>query len=123
MKLNLPILRFLIPLLPAVFLPLPGVAWAQTADEIMAKVAENQTRAEEARAGFVYRQDVLVRMKRSDGKLAREEDREYTVTPEAHGIKREMVHFAGKYGVNGQEVAYSEPIDHHAGPHEGGGID
>jgi hypothetical protein len=116
MKPNLPVLRFFILLLPA-------LACAQTADEIMAKVAENQTRAEDARAGFVYRQDVLVRMKRSDGKLAREEDREYTVTPEANGVKREMVHFAGKYEVDGKEVAYSEPIEHHVGPHEGGGID
>jgi hypothetical protein len=116
MKPNLPVLRFAILLLPA-------LAGAQTADEIMAKVAENQTRAEGARAGFVYRQDVLVRMKRNDGKLAREEDREYTVTPEASGVKREMVHFAGKYGVDGKEVAYSEPIEHHVGPHEGGGID
>ncbi len=116
MKLRLSILRMFILLVPA-------LACAQTADEIMAKVAESQTRAEEARAGFVYRQDVLVRMKRSDGKLAREEDREFTVTPEAHGVKREMVHFAGKYGVGGKEVAYSEPIDHHVGPREGGGID
>jgi hypothetical protein len=66
---------------------------------------------------------VLVRMKRADGKLAREEDREYTVTPDATGVKREMVHFAGKYGADGTEITYSEPIEHHVGPHEGGGID
>jgi hypothetical protein len=92
---------------------LPALAWAQTADEIMAKVAENQTRAEAARAGFVYRQNVLVRLKRADGKLAREEDREYTVTPEPDGVKREMVHFAGKYGVGGKEIPFSEPGEHY----------
>jgi hypothetical protein len=72
-------------------------------------VAENQTRAEAARAGFVYRQDVLVRLQRSDGKLAREEDREYTVTPEPDGVKREMVHFTGKYGLKGKEFPITEP--------------
>jgi hypothetical protein len=40
---------------------LPALVRAQSADEIMARVAENQTRAETARASFVYRQDVLVR--------------------------------------------------------------
>ncbi len=75
----------------------------------MAKVAENQTRAEAARAGFVYRQQVLVRLQRSDGKLAREEDREYSVTPQPVGVKREMVHFTGKYGLNGKEIPFAEP--------------
>lgn len=88
---------------------LPALLRAQTADAIMSRVAENQTRAEVARAGFVYRQDVLVRLLRSDGKLAREEDREYTVTPEPDGVQREMVHFTGKYGVNGREIAFAEP--------------
>jgi len=92
---------------------LPSLVCAQTAGEIMAKVAENQTRAEAARAGFVYRQDVLVRLQRSDGKLAREEDREYTVTPKPDGVKREMVHFAGKYGVNGKEFPIAEPGQHY----------
>ena len=41
---------------------LPALLRAQTADAIMSRVAENQTRAEVARAGFVYRQDVLVRL-------------------------------------------------------------
>jgi len=88
---------------------LPVFACAQTADEIMVKVAENQTRAEAARAGFVYRQNVLVRMKRANGKLAREEDREYSVTPEPDGVKREMTHFSGKYGVGGKEFPISDP--------------
>jgi hypothetical protein len=92
---------------------LPALACAQTAEEIMIKVAENQTRAESARAGFIYRQDVLVRLKRTDGKLAREEDREYTVTPEPDGVRREMVHFAGKYGLDGKEIAFSEPGEHY----------
>ena len=75
----------------------------------MANVAASQSRAEAARASFVYRQRVLVRLQRADGKLAREEDRDYIVTPDADGSKRELVHFAGKYGVNGKERAISAP--------------
>jgi hypothetical protein len=54
---------------------------------------------------------VLVRLKRADGKLASspEEDREYSVAPEPAGVKREMVHFAGKYGVGDKEFPISEP--------------
>lgn len=87
----------------------PALACAQTADEIMARVAENQTRAEAARAGFIYSQSVLVRLKRTGGKLAREEDRQYSVAPEPNGVRREMVHFSGKYGVGDQEFPISEP--------------
>ncbi len=56
---------------------------------------------------------MLVRLKRSDGKLAREEDREYTVTPQPDGVNREMVHFAGKYGVDGKEFPISQPGEHY----------
>lgn len=91
----------------------PALVRAQSADEIMARVAENQTRTEAARASFVYQQDVLVRLQRSNGKLAREEDREYTVTPEPDGIKREMMHFAGKYGVDGKEFPITAPGQHY----------
>jgi hypothetical protein len=88
-------------------------AFGQTADEIMSKVAENQARSENARSAWVYKQDVLVRLLRSGGKLAREEDREYTVTPGADGVDREMVHFTGKYVDHGKEVPVTKPGEEH----------
>ncbi|HVW09690.1 MAG TPA: hypothetical protein VHC90_13970 [Bryobacteraceae bacterium] len=88
-------------------------ASAQTAGEIMFRVAENQTRSEAARSAWVYRQDVLVRLLRSGGKLAREEDRQYIVTPSADGFDRDMVRFAGKYSDRGQEFAVSKPGEEH----------
>lgn len=99
---------------PAIFsLFLCFAAFGQTADEIMAKVAENQTRSEDARSAWVYRQDVLVRLLRSGGKLAREEDRQYTVTPSANGVEREMARFSGKYVDHGKEIAISKPGEEH----------
>jgi hypothetical protein len=98
---------------PAMLLLIPFLISAQTAQQIMAKVAENQDRAEAARTSYVYQQKILVRMLRSNGKLAREEDREYTVAPGPSGITREMVHFSGKYGVDGKEFPITEPGQHY----------
>jgi hypothetical protein len=92
-------------------LALPGLS--QTADEIMAKVAENQAQSESVRANWVYHQDVLVRLLRSGGKLAREEERQYTVTPTADGVQRDMTSFKGKYMDHGKEVPVSKPGEEH----------
>lgn len=74
----------------------------QSAEEIMAKVAENQQRAVELRSAFVYRQNVLVRMKRGNGRLAREEQGNYVVTPTPQGFRRTLESFAGKYERDGK---------------------
>ena len=83
---------------------------AESADEIMAKVAENQERAHEARSRFVYKQEILGRLMRgSGGKLSREERREYTVTPEAGGQNKELTRFEGKYEKGGKTYPYDKP--------------
>jgi hypothetical protein len=92
---------------------IPFLVSAQTAQEIMAKIAENQDRAEAARASYVYQQEIRVRLIRTNGKLGREEDREYTVTPGPNGVERELAHFSGKYGVDGREYPISEPGQHY----------
>jgi hypothetical protein len=82
----------------------------ESADEIMAKVAENQERAHEARSRFVYKQDIVGRLIRgSGGKLSREERREYTVTPEAKGQNKELTRFEGKYEKGGKLYPYDKP--------------
>jgi hypothetical protein len=80
-----------------------------SADQIMARVAANQDRADQARTGFVYHQDVLIRLNRANGKLAREEYSEYNVTPTADGTKKERSLFRGKYMDHGKEVAFDKP--------------
>ena len=81
----------------------------EPADIIMAKVAVNQARAQEARSAFVYHQSMLIRFKRGNGKLAREEEREYVVTPTEKGFKKDLKHFVGKYEKGGQLIAYDKP--------------
>jgi hypothetical protein len=81
----------------------------QSAEEIMAKVAENQQRAVELRSAYVYRQNVLVRMKRGNGRLAREEVGDYVVTPTPKGFRRTLERFAGKYEKDGKYFEYSKP--------------
>jgi hypothetical protein len=96
-------------MIPLSLMLLFAQAAPQTADSIMARVAENQTRAEEARTAVIYHQNVLIRLKRSNGKLAREECTDYTVTPTPDGIKKEQTKFEGKYVDGGKTVAFTQP--------------
>jgi hypothetical protein len=80
-----------------------------TVDEIMARVAENQARAQEMRRAYVYNQKVLARFHRTNGKLAREEKLEYVVTPTASGVEKKLAHFEGKYERHGKTLTYNEP--------------
>ncbi len=84
---------------------------AQSPDvsEIMAQVAGNQDRAESLRTAFVYNQNLLLRFKRGDGRIAREEIREYLVTPTAKGTNKTLTRFEGRYEKSGKLIPYSEP--------------
>jgi hypothetical protein len=84
-----------------------------TPEEIMCRVAENQERAEEARKAYVYDMNVFVRMKRANGKLAREESRDYVVAPDEKGAKRKLVKLAGKILDGGREITYTTPRYEH----------
>jgi len=78
-------------------------------NEIMARVAHNQTRSQEARREYTYHQNQLLRLNHGGGKIAREERREYDVTPQAQGFHKELAHFEGKYESKGQYVPYDKP--------------
>ena len=80
------------------------------AGEIMARVAANQDRAAAARSRYVYSQKVRARMIRTNGKLAREEFRTYTVTPAAAGkSEKKLAEFRGTYESKGKLHEYQEP--------------
>jgi hypothetical protein len=81
----------------------------ETAASIMAKVAVNQDRAERLRSEFVYRQTVLIRMRRGNHKLAREERSEFTVTPSPQGFDKMLASFAGRYEQKGSLFNYDHP--------------
>jgi hypothetical protein len=76
---------------------LPAGDDALTAAAIMAKVAENQDRAEKLRNDYVYQQHIRVVTRKTNGKLAREETTDYLVAPTPDGIKKEMKHLDGRY--------------------------
>lgn len=87
----------------------PPALGQQTAGAIMQRVARNQDRAEELRSSFIYEQTVRVRLLRGGGKLAREEQREYTVTPTPGGFERQLTAFSGRYRRGRKLIDYSEP--------------
>ena len=94
----------LVPLLPGQTL---------TADDIMCRVAENQERAETARTTYVYDMNVFVRLKRANGKLAREESRDYTVVPTEQGARRKLLKVEGKILDGNKEIPYTTPRFEH----------
>jgi len=79
--------------------------------EIMARVAANQDRGQQARAEYVYQQRIHVASLRTNGKLAREETTDYLVTPTPDGTKKELKHIEGRYWHKGKYLEFhSEPV-------------
>jgi len=92
-----------------------GLGWADAqpqppdVSEIMKRVGANQAATQEARGSYVYLQKQVLRMRRGSGALAREERREYVVTPVAHSFKKELAKFEGRYEYHGKYVPYYRP--------------
>ncbi|MBY0505146.1 MAG: hypothetical protein K2X03_14635 [Bryobacteraceae bacterium] len=81
-----------------------------TADEIMQRVIENQTRAQEARKNWVYTQEIFARSTQRNKTLMREETRTFRVLPNEKGNKRESLSVAGQRRVKGKLVTYDKAI-------------
>jgi hypothetical protein len=88
-----------------------GCAAAQTPDieEIMRRVALNQAKSQELRTNYVYHQKQTLKMIRGTKKVAREEHREYSITPKFRGIDRELVSFQGRYEHKGKYHDFDKP--------------
>jgi len=76
---------------------------------IMVKVAANQQAARDARQNYVYRQEQSIRMRRANGKVARELHADYVVTPGKDSADKQLAKFEGKYESKGKYVAYDQP--------------
>jgi hypothetical protein len=94
--------------LPFLILTPPLPLTTPTAEEIMCRVAENQQRAEVARNKFVYDMNVFVRLQRANGKAAREENRDYVVTPTPKGARRKLMKLEGKIFEGKREILYTK---------------
>lgn len=87
----------------------------ESAETIMSKVAQNQDRAQEMRSAFVYKQNLMIRFKRGNGKVCREELREFAVAPTAKETEKTLTRFLGKYLKDGKLVEYTESGFHYKG--------
>jgi hypothetical protein len=98
-------------------LAVTGLTHAQEPDidAIMSRVGINQAKAQDLRDLYVYNQKQLLRFVRANGKIAREERREYVVTPKLRRSKKQLVHFEGKYEEHGKFYAFYEPHFEHKG--------
>ena len=91
------------------FWPSPATTGKPTVEQIMERVAANQDRAEESRREFIYRQKIIIRLTRGNGKLAREELHELQVTPTPEKTEKTLLHFLGKVEKDGKVVEYTDP--------------
>lgn len=82
-----------------------------SAQEIMARVATNQARAQQQRGEYIYRQRIHVVTRRTNGKLMREETTDYLVTPAPTGTKKELKTITGRYWHKGSYIEFhGEPV-------------
>jgi hypothetical protein len=88
-----------------------------SADEIMAKVAENQDRAVKERASYVYEQKIHVASRRTNGKLLAEVTSVYAVAPSDKGVTRQVKSFVGRSLKKGKYIEYpaQEEMEHAGG--------
>jgi hypothetical protein len=77
--------------------------------EIMSRVASNQAKSQDQRKEWIYTQKQVLRMVRGNGKVAREERREYAITPKKGHIRKQLVNFEGKYESHGKYTSYDRP--------------
>ena len=82
-----------------------------TADRIMARVAENQDKAEKLRSEYIYEQRVRIVLHKPHGKLTREETANYHVTPSAEASEKKLEKLTGRYLAKGKYLDFEgEPV-------------
>lgn len=89
-----------------------GVLTAQTnppltADQIMQRVGANQDRSEELRCHYVYKQNIHIATRKTNGKLMQEEMAEYLVAPNADAFTKKLTGLTGKYWQKDHYLDYS----------------
>jgi hypothetical protein len=78
-------------------------------DDIMRRVALNQAKSQDLRTSYLYRQRQVLKAVRGNGKVAREEHREYDIAPKVRGNATKLVSFDGKYEQHGKFIPYDKP--------------
>jgi hypothetical protein len=104
-------LRFYLVCLAVALPGLPTYGSDLSATDIMKQVAVNQDRAQKDRESYIYSEHVRVMIRRSSGKLAREEASDLVVTPGPKDTTRKMQSVSGKYWKDGRYNSFTgEPI-------------
>lgn len=75
---------------------------------IMAKAAANVEKAVDSRRQFVYRQFIVSSLVRSNGKIARKENREYEVFPTESSTEKKLVSLRGEVRRGKKITPYTE---------------
>lgn len=81
------------------------------ADDIMARVAANQSRSEELRKEYVYKQHIHITTHKPNSRMIREESADYDVVPQVDGIKKQLRALNGRYWKKDQYVDFQGDPD------------
>ena len=82
-----------------------------SAADIMKQVAANQDREQKDRENYLYAEHIRVMIRRSSGKLTREEASDLVVTPRAKDTQRKLQSITGRYWKNGRYNNFNgEPV-------------
>jgi hypothetical protein len=97
--------------------PCPAISAGQSPpseNEIMSRVAANQDRAVKQRAEYVYRQQIRVISRKTNGRLMRDETTDYLVTPTPDGTKKELKQVVGRAWSKGHYTEITKDTGCHA---------
>lgn len=83
--------------------------YAQNAEEIISKLTANLERAAAERRQFVYEQSVRSRMIRTNGKVARQETRRYSVLPTPSATEKKLLALEGEIHKGSRIIKYTDP--------------
>ena len=83
-----------------------------TADQIMARVAANQDRAEAARTRYIYQQHIRMISRKTSGKVMCEEITDSRVSPQQNGSQQQLLKLEGRHWQKGQYVHYATLQEH-----------
>lgn len=87
----------------------PSASAEPSAEDVLRAIRHQQEQGQAQRKRWIFDQQILVRLLRGKGQLAREEVRRYRVRPTEKGQERDLLSLEGKVAIKGKIYPYADP--------------
>lgn len=87
----------------------PSASAEPSAEDVLRAIRHQQEQGQAQRKRWIFDQQILVRLLRGKGQLAREEVRRYRVRPTEKGQERDILSLEGKVAIKGKIYPYADP--------------